>query len=260
MSQGDQTLRAAARAIRDSQRLVVLTGAGISKESEIPTFRDAMDGLWAKYDPQQLATPEAFRRHPKLVWDWYEYRRGLIANASPNPGHVAIAELENYLAHVVVITQNVDGLHAAAGSHDVIAVHGDIRRNKCFANCRGEPTPINVDELAWDRTAGPPTCPYCGAYVRPDVVWFTEALSRDALARALNLSETCDVMLVVGTSGVVYPIAALPSYAHERGAVLIEVNPNTTPITELATLHLAGRSGEILPQIVAAVAQHDGGR
>jgi NAD-dependent deacetylase len=263
MSQGDRALLAAARAICDSQRLVVLTGAGISKESGIPTFRDALDGLWARYDPQQLATPEAFRRDPKLVWDWYEYRRGLIARAGPNPGHVAIAELENYLAHVVVITQNIDGLHAAAGSHDVIAMHGDIWRNKCFANCQGEPTPINVDELAWDRESGPPTCPYCGAYVRPDVVWFTELLSPAALERAFTLSRTCDVMLVVGTSGIVTPVANMPYYARRSGAMVIEVNPNTTPITEFATLHLAGPSGEILPQIVAAVAQrgtpHDRG-
>jgi NAD-dependent deacetylase len=256
MSQGKQTLLDAARAIRDSLRLVVLTGAGISKESGIPTFRDALDGLWAKYDPQQLATPDAFRRNPKLVWDWYEYRRGLIARASPNPGHVAIAELENYLAHVVVITQNIDGLHAAAGSHDVIAVHGDIRRNKCFANCQGEPTPINVDELEWDRQAGPPVCPHCGAYVRPDVVWFTELLPSAAVERALTLSRTCDVMLVVGTSGIVTPVAHMPYYARRSGAMVIEVNPNATPITDFATLHFAGPSGEILPQIVAAVAQN----
>ncbi len=253
MNQGDHTpLAAAARAIRDSQRLVVLTGAGISKESGIPTFRDALDGLWAKYDPQQLATPTAFRRNPKLVWDWYQYRRGLIAGASPNPGHYAIAELEKHLAHVVVITQNIDGLHAAAGSHDVIAMHGDIWRNKCFAHCRGEPTLIDVDELE----AGPPVCPYCGAYVRPDVVWFNESLAREALERAFALSQACDVMLVVGTSGVVAPVATLPLYVRERGAVLIEVNPDVTPITKLATLHFAGPSGEILPQIAAAVAQN----
>jgi NAD-dependent deacetylase len=256
MNQGEQTLFAAARAIRNSQRLVVLTGAGISKESGIPTFRDALDGLWARYDPQQLATPDAFRRNPKLVWDWYQYRRGLIAGASPNPGHLAIAELEHYLAHVVVITQNVDGLHAAAGSHDVIAMHGDIRRNKCFANCRGEPTPIEVDDLEWDRAAGPPVCPYCGAYVRPDVVWYNELLPPAALERASNLSRTCDVMLVVGTSGIVTPVANMPYYARRSGAMVIEVNPNTTPITDFATLHLAGPSGEVLPRIVSAVAQN----
>jgi NAD-dependent deacetylase len=247
----------AARAIRTSRRLVVLTGAGISKESGIPTFRDALDGLWAKYDPQQLATPAAFRRNPKLVWDWYQYRRGLVAPASPNPGHYAIAELERYLSHVVVITQNIDGLHHAAGSHDVIAVHGDIRQNKCFANCQGESTLINIDELEWDREAGPPSCPFCGAYVRPNVVWFTESLPLDALERAFTLSQTCDVMLIVGTSGVVVPVATLPYYARENGAVLIEVNPVTTPITDIATLRLAGPAGEILPELVAALEQDD---
>jgi NAD-dependent deacetylase len=247
-------LRQAARAIRSSQKLVILTGAGISKESGIPTFRDAMDGLWAKYDPEQLATPAAFRRNPKLVWDWYQYRRELIAPARPNPGHDAIAELEKYLPHVVVITQNVDGLHQIAGSSDVIPVHGDIRQNKCFANCQGDPTPINIDELTWDKTAGPPQCPHCGAYVRPDVVWFTESLPGPALERAFDLSRTCDVMLIVGTSGVVVPVATLPQYARQNGATVIEVNPNETPITTIAHIYLAGPGGEILPKIVTAIA------
>lgn len=258
-----QQVMQAARAIRDSKRLVVLTGAGISKESGIPTFRDALDGLWARYDPQQLATPAAFQRNPKLVWDWYQHRRALIARASPNPGHYAIAELEKVLPSVssapsvplVVVTQNIDGLHNIAGSRDVIAVHGDIRRNKCFAGCQGEPTLIDVEELEWDRQAGPPRCPHCGAYVRPDVVWFNETLPADALERALHLCQTCDVMLVVGTSGVVMPVAAFPHYARENGALLIEVNPNETPITTLVHIHLSGPSGVILPEVVAAVAQ-----
>jgi NAD-dependent deacetylase len=258
MNNGGHTpIAEAARTIRTSRRLVVLTGAGISKESGIPTFRDARDGLWAKYDPQQLATSAAFRRNPRLVWDWYQYRRELIAQARPNPGHYAIAELEKHLSHVVVITQNIDGLHHAAGSRDVIAMHGDIRQNKCFAHCRGEPTLINIDQLEWDREAGPPSCPYCGAYVRPNVVWFNESLPPDALERAFALSQTCDVMLIVGTSGVVVPVATLPHYARENGAVLIEVNPDTTPITDIATRHLAGPAGEILPELVAALVQDD---
>jgi NAD-dependent deacetylase len=243
----------AAQAIRASQHLVVLTGAGISKESGIPTFRDALDGLWAQYDPQQLATPRAFRRNPRLVWDWYSHRRDLLAQAQPNPAHYAIADLDRHLAHVVVITQNIDGLHQRAGSRDVIAMHGDIRRNRCFANCQGDPTYIDVDGLDWDREAGPPRCPYCGDYVRPDVVWFEERLPPAALDRALQLCETTDVMLVVGTSGTVQPAASLPFLAHEHGATIVEVNPDLTPITSVARWHLAGPAAAILPQVVEAL-------
>jgi NAD-dependent deacetylase len=243
----------AARAIRASQRLVVLTGAGISKESGIPTFRDALDGLWEQYDPQQLATPRAFRRNPGLVWDWYSHRRELLAQAQPNLAHYAVADLERHLAHVAVVTQNIDGLHQQAGSRDVVTLHGDIRRNKCFANCQGDPTYVDVDALDWDRDAGPPRCPYCGEYVRPDVVWFEEMLPPAALERAFQLSEMTDVMLVVGTSGTVQPAASLPFLAREHGATIVEVNPNRTPITSIARWHLAGPAGVILPQVVAAL-------
>jgi len=251
---GVRALRDAADALRRSRRLVVLTGAGVSRESGIPTFRDALDGLWARYDPTELATPRAFHRNPRLVWDWYEHRRGLLAQAAPNPGHFALAALERLLPQVVVVTQNVDGLHAAAGSTDVIAVHGDIRRSRCSAGCRGEPTYADVDALpAWDRAAGPPRCPHCGAYLRPDVVWFEENLPAAALERAVTLSERADVLLVVGTSGVVQPIASLPALAHRQGATVIEVNPDATPITPLARWRLAGPSGEILPRLTAEV-------
>ncbi len=243
---------AAAQAIRASQRLVVLSGAGISKESGIPTFRDAMHGLWARHDPMQLATPRAFQQNPRLVWDWYHYRRGLLAEAKPNPGHYAIADLEDVLPQVVVITQNIDGLHQQAGSSDVIALHGDIRRNKCFANCQGNPTYVDVETLpAWDESAGPPRCPHCGAYVRPDVVWFEETLPAEAIARAFDLCQTADVLLVVGTSGIVQPVAQLPFVAHQYGALVIEVNPARTPISRVARWHLAGPSGQMLPLVVA---------
>ncbi|MBI5960754.1 MAG: NAD-dependent deacylase [Chloroflexi bacterium] len=246
-------MREAALAIRRSHRLVVLTGAGISKESGIPTFRDALDGLWARYDPQQLATPSAFRRNPKLVWDWYHYRRGLLAQSQPNPGHYAIAELENLLPQVVVITQNIDGLHHKAGSHDVIPVHGDIQLNKCFADCQGDPTFIDITRLEWDPESGPPRCPHCGAYVRPAVVWFEEMLPHAALERAYELSATADVMLVVGTSGTVQPVASLPFLAYQSHAIVIEVNPEPTPITMVARWSLSGPSGVILPQVIAAI-------
>lgn len=248
-----ERVHAAADTLRASRCLVVLTGAGVSKESGIPTFRDALDGLWAQYDPVLLATPRGFRHDPKLVWDWYQHRRTLIAQARPNPGHLAIAALERHLPRVVVITQNIDGLHAQAGSSDVISVHGDIRQNKCFANCQGDPTLIDISALDWDADAGPPRCPHCGAYVRPAVVWFEEMLPADAIDRAFALARAADVMLVVGTSGVVQPVASLPFVAREHGATIIEVNPNRTPITRLAGCFLAGPAGVVLPQIVAAL-------
>jgi NAD-dependent deacetylase len=235
------------------KRLVISTGAGVSKESGIPTFRDALHGIWANYDPQQLATPQGFRRNPKLVWDWYQERRAMMAGIQPNPGHVALAELERYLAHVVVITQNIDGLHHQAGSTDVVTLHGDITRDKCFNNCRGDPTLVNIDELDWDRNAGPPKCPYCGAWVRPDVVWYHELLPPGALERASELSQTADVMLVIGTSGTVQPAASLPFLAKRHGAKVIEINPEMTPITTICDWHLSGLSGQIMPRIIAAM-------
>ncbi len=244
----------AAQRLRSAKRLVVLTGAGVSKESGVPTFRDAMDGLWARYDPQQLATPEAFAANPKLVWDWYEFRRQMLHGVKPNPGHAAIAQLETLLPQVVVVTQNIDGLHQMAGSTDVITLHGDIRRNKCSANCQGTPTLIDVDTLDWDRQDGPPRCPHCGKWVRPDVVWFNELLPAAAIERAVLLSKTADVMLVVGTSGVVQPAASLPYNArHYNDATVIEVNPTPSEITPVANLFLEGPSGQILPQVVQAM-------
>lgn len=250
-----ENLRAAARVLHASRCPVVLTGAGISKESGIPTFRDALDGLWAQYDPQQLATPGAFRRNPKLVWDWYEYRRELLAQAQPNPGHRALVELERLLGCLIVITQNVDGLHQAAGSSDVITLHGDIRRNKCFANCQGDPTLIDLSTLDWDRASGPPRCPHCGAPVRPDVVWFEEALPAAALERALRVCEDADVVLVVGTSGMVQPAASLPFVAKEHGAFVIEINPAPSAITAIADWSFAAGAGEVLPRLVTALAE-----
>lgn len=252
----DDIIAGAAEVLRNSKTLVVLTGAGISKESGIPTFRDAQEGLWAQFDPTELATPRAFQRNPKRVWDWYHHRRGLLADAQPNPGHYAIVELEHLLPHCVVVTQNIDGLHQKAGSQDVIAVHGDIRRNKCFNNCRGNPTYINIYGLLdWDaeEDEGPPRCPHCGAYVRPDVVWYEEALPPGLFERASLLAMQADVMLVVGTSGVTYPVASIPFMAREHDTTIIEVNPDITPITYLAQWHLPAPSGAILPQVVARI-------
>ena len=243
-----QDILEAARQLNKANLLVVLTGAGVSKESGVPTFRDALDGLWSRYDPRQLATPEAFEANPKLVWDWYAYRRQVVEKVKPNPGHYAIAALEDLLPQVVVVTQNIDGLHLQAGSTDIIELHGNIRRYKCSGNCRGTPTMIAVED--WTNQ---PTCPHCGRWVRPDIVWFTEALPHEAIVRAQTLSQQASVMLVVGTSGVVYPAAGLPALAKEAGGYVIDVNPMQDEISALADLFLDGPSGEVLPQIVQAM-------
>ncbi len=239
----------AAEMLQHAQHVVALTGAGISKESGVPTFRDAVDGLWARFDPTQLATPEAFKADPKLVWEWYEYRRGLMRSAQPNNGHRALAQLQSRFESLVVITQNVDDLHEQAGSHNVIRLHGSIAQNKCANNCQGKPTLIDITDLS----GTPPTCPHCGAYVRPNVVWFGELLPLDQVNAAYAALETCDAMLVIGTSGLVNPAAQMPAYARRFGATIIEINPEDTPITRLADVHLRGASGELLPQLVAAL-------
>lgn len=232
--------------LKSAQRVVALTGAGVSAESGIPTFRDARTGLWAQYNPMQLATPEAFARNPKLVWDWYEWRRALRRDTQPNAGHYALAALEKFLARVVIITQNIDGLHQLAGSSDVIELHGNLQRNKC-----------SRENIVIERDAARPTaegllaCPRCGAYLRPDVVWFGESLPPDALSRAFSEATHCDVFFVIGTSGVVEPAASLPRYAKRAGAFVVEINPEETPLSAMADVVLRGKSGEILPQIVA---------
>ena len=248
----ETSIQKAANLIAGSSQLAVLTGAGVSKESGVPTFRDAHEGLWEQYDPAQLATPQAFQNDPKLVWDWYTYRRGLVRKAQPNPGHIALAQLEQYVPSLVVITQNVDDLHEQAGSSHVIHLHGNIARNKCFNDCRGNPTLIDLEDVAADEDA-PPVCPYCGAYLRPDVVWFGEMLPMHALNDAKQYSIDCDVMLVIGTSGLVTPAASLPGVAQNTGATLIEVNPDYSMITRIADIKLDGPSGEIMPRILSAM-------
>lgn len=246
-------IRTAADLLRHSHRVIAFTGAGISAESGIPTFRDALTGLWAQYDPTRLATRQAFADNPKLVWDFYEYRRALIRPAQPNAAHRALAALEQHYPDLQIITQNVDDLHERAGSHNVIRLHGRIDANKCSAGCRGEPTPVDVSQLQWDAAAGPPPCPYCGQPVRPDVVWFGEMLPRDALEAAQDAAAHCDLMLVIGTSGVVMPAAELPAIAKHAGARIIEFNPVASEITALADLWLPAPSGETLPLVLAAL-------
>jgi NAD-dependent deacetylase len=253
----DTLIQQAAETLKAASQIAVLTGAGVSKESGVPTFRDAQTGLWAKYNPQELANPVAFLTNPRLVWDWYTMRREMIAAVQPNPGHRALAKLQQSKPSTRIITQNVDDLHEQAGSSAVIHLHGNIAQSKCFANCKGDPTLIDLDTLEWDREFGPPSCPHCGKHVRPNVVWFGEMLPEASIKEAIALSEGCDVMLVVGTSGLVTPAASLPSHAQSHGAKIIEVNPDETPITRFADIKLDGPSGEMLPQVLAAMGGGD---
>jgi NAD-dependent deacetylase len=230
-------------ALRDAGRVVALTGSGISAESGVPTFREAQTGLWERYDPQELATPEAFARDPHLVWEWYEWRRNLVAKAEPNPGHRALAELERRIPGFTLVTQNVDGLHQRAGIRDAIELHSNILRSKCSL----EDEVVQPEE--YDDSL-PPRCARCGAFLRPDVVWFGEMLPAGALEAASEAARECELFLSIGTSGLVYPAAALPYEALENGATLVEVNPSETPLTPHADYSLRGPAGEVLPKLL----------
>lgn len=230
-------------ALRHAQSVAVLTGSGISAESGVPTFRGAQTGLWARYDPMDLATPEAFARDPRLVWEWYAWRRGLVEGAAPNSGHEALAELEHHVPEFVLITQNVDGLHRQAGSQRVIELHGNIQRSKCSV----EDTAIEPRE---DDPEIPPSCPSCGAFLRPDVVWFGEMLPAGGLEEAFEAARGCDLFFSVGTSSLVQPAASLPFEALRSEAVLVEVNPGETPLSRHADYTVRGRAGEVLPVLL----------
>jgi NAD-dependent deacetylase len=233
-------------ALRLAQHVAVLTGAGVSAESGIPTFRDAQTGLWAQYRPEDLATPEAFERNPKLVWDWYAWRRKLVEQSRPNPGHAALVQLQHNVPRFTLITQNVDGFHQLAGNTGVIELHGNLSRVKCSRDGEG------IDR--WEDTGErPPRCPRCGAYLRPDVVWFGEILPRGALEAAMQAATACDVFISIGTSGLVEPAASLARMALQRGAKVVEVNATITPLTISATFMLRGAAGEILPELIKAV-------
>jgi NAD-dependent deacetylase len=253
----DSLIAQAAARIAGASRIVVLTGAGVSRESGVPTFRDALDGLWARFEPTALATPEAFAQSPKLVWDFYEYRRALMRPARPNAGHLALAALEARITArggtFTLITQNVDSLHEAAGSRHVLRLHGRIDANRCAASCQGMPTPVDVEALAWNQGDGPPACPRCGAPARPDVVWFGEHLPEPILDAAIEAASAAEVMLVVGTSGLVTPAAHLPAQAAANGACVIEVNPEASAITPQADIWLAAPSADALPRLLAAL-------
>jgi NAD-dependent deacetylase len=231
--------------LRAAQHVVVLTGSGISAESGVPTFRDAQTGLWERYRPEDLATPQAFQRDPRLVWDWYRSRRALVVQAEPNAAHHALVALARRVRLLTLVTQNVDGLHQRAGSEDVVELHGNLARDRCF----DEGTLVErCDETSGD---GPPRCPRCGGRVRPDVVWFGEALPTGALETALHAARTCDLLLAIGTSGLVHPAATLPIEALVRGIPVAEINLTETPLSNEATFVLRGKAGEILPALIA---------
>jgi NAD-dependent deacetylase len=233
-------------ALRQARRVAALTGAGISAESGLATFRDAQTGLWARFDPRELATPAAFARNPQLVLDWYAWRREQVAAAQPNAGHSALAELERRAPEFALITQNVDGLHQRAGSRNVIELHGNIARVKCSR----EGTLV----AHWEASSGAvPRCANCGAWLRPDVVWFEEMLPERALAAAEDAARRCDVLLVIGTSSEVYPAAALPALARRAGTCVIEINPDATPLSAIADYAVRGAAGHILPLLVSAI-------
>ncbi len=237
-------------ALRKADRIAVLTGAGVSAESGIPTFRDAQTGLWAQYRAEDLATPEAFRRNPRLVWDWYAMRREGVLQAAPNAGHLALVELERQVmargGAFTLITQNVDGLHAAAGSAGVIELHGNIRRVKCF----------DCGRIAqrWEPSDDPPPrCAECGGLLRPDVVWFGERLPADALDAAWAAAEACDVFLSIGTSGLVEPAASLPRLSMRRGATVLTINLDVETRAAPPRFDVYGKAGEVLPELVRRV-------
>ena len=231
----------AREALRKSLSISVLTGAGISAESGIPTFR-AKDGLWSKFRPEELANIQAFMKNPRLVWEWYQYRRKIITEAEPNPGHYALAQWEGQHDSFTLITQNVDGLHARAGSQNIIELHGNIMRNRCLS-CG------NVSETENVNLEGEVPLCVCGGMLRPDVVWFGEMLPPEAVNAAFHAAETADVFLSVGTSALVHPAASLPEIAKSSGAFLFEINLEPTPLTPHVDVFLEGPSGEILPEL-----------
>jgi NAD-dependent deacetylase len=236
-------LEEVAKLVRKAHRVAVLTGAGISAESGVPTFR-GKEGLWGKFRPEELATMDAFLANPKIVWEWYNWRRKVIGEVKPNPGHYALAQLPKFFEEFTWITQNFDGLHRVAGSEQVLELHGNIHRNKCIScgKIHEEIAEIDPDNI--------PTCDSCGGKIRPDVVWFGEMLPERVINEAFQKSEEADVFFSVGTSAIVHPAASLPLAARRNNATIIEINPDRTPISDLVDYYFAARSGELLPSLI----------
>jgi len=241
------------KVLQKSPSVAALTGAGVSQESGLRTFRDKADfsglaekPLWSEYRPEDLATPQAFERNPNLVWDFYAMRRLKAGEVKPNPGHLALAEMSRRVPGFTLITQNVDGLHQRAGSQDVIELHGNITRVRCTSGC-------GVFAEWKDVLGQVPLCPTCGSKLRPDVVWFGEMLPHAELQAAVQAAESCQVFFSIGTSALVQPAASLGLMAKRAGAVLVEINPEDTPLTSQVDYFLQGKSGQILPELVRQV-------
>jgi NAD-dependent deacetylase len=245
-------LNDAAKLLGQARHVVVFTGAGISAESGVPTFRDALTGLWSRFDAQSLATPQAFQEDPELVWGWYEWRRRLVQQVRPNHGHLAVARLAAHVPQLTLITQNVDDLHERAGSEAAVHLHGSLFAPRCASCSRPAPSPATREQPAEGLRIPPPRCAHCGGPVRPGVVWFGEQLPEEALFAAAQAASQCDVLLTVGTSGLVYPAAEIPRLAARSGAAVLQVNPEPTPLDPIATANLRGPAAEILPALVPA--------
>lgn len=238
----DSSLSQLKARLASARVVAVLTGAGISADSGVPTFRGA-DGLWRNFRAEDLATPEAFARDPRLVWEWYDWRRGLIATKSPNPAHYALVELERRCERFWLITQNVDGFHAAAGSQQLIELHGNIwkvRCTKCGQVTLNRDVPITIL----------PTCSACGGLLRPHIVWFGESLDPHDIARSEEALHACQVLLIVGTSGVVYPAAGFASVAQAAGAFVAEMNLDPTPNSSVVDVSIQGRAKDVVPELL----------
>lgn len=260
-------------ALRQARRMVVFTGAGVSAESGIPTFRDALTGLWSRFDPTVLATAQGFLADPDLVWGWYECRRLAVRHAQPNPAHQAIAQLSQQVPQLALVTQNVDDLHERAGNAHVLHLHGSLHQPRCF-DCKAPfAVPAGqaatrarnpaqafdaVDLLADGQRLPPPLCPACGGLIRPGVVWFGEALPADALEAAFHAAEHCDVLLSVGTSGVVEPAAGIPRAAVRAGAWVVHINPEAMVLGHPREWLAQGPAGAVLPQLLS-VTRNPGG-
>lgn len=229
--------------LKSAKRIVFMTGAGISAESGIPTFREAQTGLWENFKAEELATPQAFKKDPQLVWKWYQWRRQLIAENKPNPGHLAITQLQKSLKNVSLITQNVDGLHQEAGTQNVIEFHGNIRNNKCF-HCE------HIENNQDNSSDEIPICPNCKINLRPAVVWFGESIPEKASQNSINAATQADVFFSVGTSSQVYPAAGLVELARQNKAVVVEINPNATPLSSSADYVFAESASIALQRII----------
>lgn len=229
-----------------AKRVAVITGAGISQESGVPTFRGE-GGLWKQFRAEELATPEAFQRNPVLVWEWYDYRRGICQKAEPNPGHLVLAEMENYFEEFLLITQNVDGLHGRAGNRKILEIHGNIWKARCTV-CRKIYENFEVPLIKI-----PVRCPDCDSIARPHIVWFGENYDTEILWEANEFLSKSDIVLIIGTSGMVQIPVQLTEIAKRNGATTIEINPEKSHLTNIVSFHLEGKSGIILPELFSMI-------